>query len=145
MATFSNQHQFAFKAVDAISGENLEGTFVFNKILSYGQQLRFDTLYRKYLGEGDPKFASPEARLRATVLAEINSSLVSAPKFWVNSFDGLNLLDDNIATEIWTKIREVQNEATAARAEKDEAAAAALKAKIEKDAFEIDQTRAKEG
>lgn len=136
MPVFSNQSQFTFKGVDNVTGEKLEGTFTFNRILSYGQQLRYDVLYRKYLGDGDPKYAHPLAQQRAKILAEINSSLISAPAFWVNSDGGLNLLDDNTAVEIWTKIMEVQNEAAEARAAKDKEAAEKLQAKIEKDAAE---------
>jgi hypothetical protein len=142
MAVKSNTQAFHLSVVGDKTGETLKGDFVTTRILSHRQQLLSDRLVREYLG-GDPKLASAEAYQRASILADINSALVTFPKFWREAGMGLDLIDDNVVAEVWNAVQKAQVDAVAEIQGKADTDATRLKAKVE-ETEEVRAAKAKE-
>jgi hypothetical protein len=103
----NNEKDFEINLIGDRSNEKWLGTFVCNKILSHRQQLLEDQLYQEHLGKGFAN-ASPRAREQAEILARIKVSLVKWPDWWKELGMGMDSVDDNLITEVWTAIMKIQ-------------------------------------
>ncbi|WNM70150.1 hypothetical protein [Myxococcus phage Mx1] len=140
MTLTAYQKQFSIHVVGEATGKTYTGDFVVQVVLGSRHHFLTDQLYRKYLG-GDPTHADSDVKFRAKVLSEINGAIVQAPLFWREEGDGVDLLDDNVLSEVYSgllkKVEEFENE----RQEKTKAAADKLKATVEKAAAKTDSAK----
>lgn len=128
-----NSQPVSISIVGVSTNETYKADFVFTQILSHRQQLLGDRLYREYLGGENPHQASLDAKQRAQLLADVNSAIQEpVPQFWRESGMGLDLLDDNVLTEVWSKLQKVFEDVAEKIKEKTDKDSARLKAKVEK-------------
>lgn len=132
MAMPPNTTQFSIHVVGDKTGETYKADFVTTKIPSHRQRLLQSELMRQYLGPTSPQHADEYARERAEIFATINSMLVGAPQFWKEKGNGLDLLDDNVISEVWTGVMKAQVDAVEAAKKKAEAATDRVKHAVEK-------------
>lgn len=93
------------------SGENFAGTFEIYLSLPLGKRLELDQYRRAYLGNQGNVLISAEidlveklANIRARVVLNTKDEPI-APRWWVESQYGLNLEDENVVSDIFTKIQ----------------------------------------
>lgn len=128
-----NSQLASISVVGNSTGETYKADFVITQILSHRQQLLNDRLFREYLGGENPSQASIDAKQRAQLLADINSSLQEpVPQFWREKGMGLDLLDDNVLMEVWAAVQKVFNEVAERIKEKTDKDADRLKKRVEK-------------
>lgn len=130
-----NAAVFSVSVVGDKTGETYKADFVTTQILSHRQQLLSDRLFREYLGGENPSFADVDSKERARILSDINAALVMPiPQFWREKGMGLDLLDDNIITDVWANVLRVQSERAKEIADKAKKDAERLKGAVEKGA-----------
>jgi hypothetical protein len=105
------QDSFTVSIKGETSGENFAGKFTVKTKLSHGNQLMQDQIRRQLLGP-QPVGVVPGDRATNTseILSQLQVRIVSAPSWWTNSDNGLNLDDDNIIVEVFTKATAVEVE-----------------------------------
>lgn len=128
-----NAERFSIHVVGDKTEQLYKADFTTTQILSHRQNLANDRLLREYLGGENPKYASEDARQRASFLADINSAILNPiPQFWREKGMGLDLLDDNVLMEIWAGVQRVQAEAVKAIMAKADKDAGRLKSAVER-------------
>jgi hypothetical protein len=129
MAT-SNTESFSVSVTGEVSGEKYPGMFKTKLRLSHREQLRLDEIRRELLGKNH-EAATPRAQSQANAFATIMVHLVESPKWWKDSDGGLDLEDDNILEEVYTKIIELKKSASSKlKTEADAAKAELAKAEV---------------
>lgn len=125
-----NEVSFSIHVIGNRTGQTWTGEFKVQKFLSHRAMLQKDQLLRKYLSGENPQIT---AQLElAAALSTCQSSLTKAPDWWNNSDSGLDLVDTNVLTEVYSQIVRVQDEAEKAVKAKAEAAAQELSSKATK-------------
>jgi hypothetical protein len=117
---------FTISVVGETSGETFRGEFRASKFLTHRQQLLLDQKRRELLGT-NPDSASVRARNQAEVFSQLFVRLTEAPRWWTESGNGMDLVDDNIMVEVFGGAMKVEEEAMAAIKKKAEEAREALK------------------
>ena len=107
------------------TGEVFPGKFWAKEKLSQADILAIDARRRELLGPNSAE-APLDIYNRATILAELAYRITGAPDWWKVSFNGLNLVDDNVVMEVYEKAKKVREDWLAAQKEKGEKARAAL-------------------
>jgi hypothetical protein len=100
---------FVLKVDGDITGETYQGNFECKRLLSHRDRINKDATRRNLLG-AQPEAASNDAIFRAEMLAHLGVSLTEVPKFWKESNNGLDLFDDNVVIDLYTKVTEIQAE-----------------------------------
>ncbi len=126
---------FTVKVKGDYSNEEWAGAFKMKTRLSYRETLKQDQIRRELLGPDPTNNASEDAKGIAQVFSFLGVYLISAPRWWTESNNGLDMADNNVAPEVYQKaieklaesIKEREAEAEAARkaVEKDAAAQSA--------------------
>jgi len=107
MAIFTPETEvFSLSVVGEASKTTWAGEFSVKTKLSWRDQLQMDKTRRELLG-ADAQGASPDAVAQAVILAELGVRIVKSPTWWMESNRGLDLVDDNVLTEIYQKVRTV--------------------------------------
>lgn len=107
MAIFTPETEvFTLSVVGDSSKVTWAGEFSVKTKLSWRDQLQMDKARRELLG-ADAQAASPDAVAQAVILAELGVRIVKSPSWWTESNRGLDLVDDNVLTEIYQKVRTV--------------------------------------
>lgn len=117
---------FTISVVGEVSGETFRGEFRALKFLTHRQQLLLDQKRRELLG-GNAEFSSQRARNQAEIFSQLFVRLSEAPKWWLESGNGMDLVDDNIMVEVFNAAMKVEEEAVASVKKKAEEAKEALK------------------
>jgi hypothetical protein len=117
---------FTISVVGEVSGETFRGEFRALKFLTHRQQLMLDQKRRELLG-GNAEFSSQRARNQAEIFSQLFVRLSEAPKWWVESGNGMDLVDDNIMVEVFNAAMKVEEEAVSSVKKKAEDAKEALK------------------
>lgn len=101
----------------SVEGENskelFRGEFKAKSRLTHREQMRRDQIRRELLG-GDPKFADSRAINQAEIFSQLSVRIVKAPNWWVDAQGGLDLTDDSVIVEIYTKVMRLEADALAA-------------------------------
>jgi hypothetical protein len=118
---------FEIHIVGDETGETFTGKFFAKEKLSQADILAIDSRRRELLGPNGAE-ASNSIYNRATILAELAFRITGAPDWWKTSFNGLNIVDDNVVMEVHEKVVKVREDWLAAQKEKGEKARAALAA-----------------
>lgn len=117
---------FTISVVGEVSGETFRGEFRALKFLTHRQQLLLDQKRRELLG-ANAEFSSARARNQAEIFSQLFVRLSEAPKWWIESGNGMDLVDDNIMVEVFNAAMKVEEEAINAVKKKAEEAKEALK------------------
>jgi hypothetical protein len=106
---FQETQEFSISLTGDISNEKWVGQFKCLRRLSHRSELQKDRIYRDLLGP-NPENAAQVNKDRADILAEISVSLVSVPKWFSETNNGLDLVDNNVITTIWGEIIRIRSE-----------------------------------
>jgi hypothetical protein len=117
---------FTISVVGDITGETFRGDFRAYKFLTHRQQLMLDQRRREILGTL-PDGASVRAVNQATIFAQVQVRLSDAPKWWIESGNGIDLVDDNVVLAVFDNVMKVEQEALEAVKKKAEDAKESLK------------------
>jgi hypothetical protein len=121
-----NDQAFTVSVVGETSGETFRGEFRAVKFLTHRQQLLLDQKRRELLGTS-PDQAGVRAKNQAEIFAQLFVRLSSAPKWWLESGQGMDLVDDNVMVEVFQSAVKVEEEAVAEMKKRAEAAKEQLK------------------
>jgi hypothetical protein len=113
------------------SGETYMGSFKCLRRLSHRQELARDRKYRELLGE-NPDSASQNAKDKAEVFADLYVCLAEVPAWWKEAGFGIDLVDDNVISEVWSETIKIRLAAIKEVQDKGKAAEARLKEMAEK-------------
>jgi hypothetical protein len=114
-----NSDTFVVNLIGDQTGETHTGKFVAKKRLSFNDQMRRDNFRRQFLGAA-PGEPSPRAASMATIFSELLVRLIEAPSWWVESDEGRDLEDENVAVDVYEKALKIEvagREEVAKRAE----------------------------
>lgn len=117
---------FTVSVVGETSGETFRGEFRAVKFLTHRQQLLLDQKRRELLG-GVPEQAGVRAKNQAEIFAQLYVRLSDAPRWWLESGSGMDLIDDNVMVEVFQGAMKVEEEALTEMKKKAEAAKEQLK------------------
>lgn len=117
---------FTVSVVGETSGETFRGEFRAVKFLTHRQQLLLDQKRREILGTHSES-ASVRAQNQAEIFAQLFVRLSDAPKWWVESGQGMDLVDDNVMIEVFQAAMQVEKEALEELKKKAEKAREQLK------------------
>jgi hypothetical protein len=117
---------FTISVVGEVSGETFRGEFRAFKFLTHRQQLLLDQKRRELLG-ANAEFSSARARNQAEIFSQLFVRLSEAPKWWIESGNGMDLVDDNIMVEVFNAVMKVEEEAVNVVKKKADEAKEALK------------------
>jgi hypothetical protein len=117
---------FTVSVVGETTGETFRGEFRAYKFLTHRQQLMLDQKRRELLG-ANAETASVRARNQSEVFSQLFVRLSEAPKWWLESGNGMDLVDDNVMVEVFTAAMKVEEEAVASVRKKAEEAKESLK------------------
>lgn len=105
-----NDQAFTVSVVGETSGETFRGEFRAVKFLTHRQQLLLDQKRRELLGT-NPDSANVRAQNQAEIFSQLFVRLSSAPKWWLESGQGLDLVDDNVMVEVFQGAMQVEKQA----------------------------------
>lgn len=117
---------FDVNVVGDRTGEKWFGQFSSLKRLSHRQELLRDKIRRELLGTNQ-EGVSRRALDQADMLSELQVSLIDTPSWWKEAGNGIDLGDDNILTEVYTKVIEIKLKAIEEIQKKGEEAGTKLK------------------
>lgn len=123
----SNSANFTISVLGDKTNTTWAGEFSCKPLLSHRDELVRDSRKRELLGAVNPQFADPRALNQADVFAELFVRLTKAPSFWVESGNGLDLLDDNVVAAIYREVMRLEKEAFDAIKKQAETAKADLR------------------
>jgi len=123
--------QFEVHIFGEESGDLFAGKFRAREKLSWSNRLEIDRIRRELLGPSGAE-AGVEVQGRATILAELAVRVTESPEWFKTARNGLDLIDDNLVMEIYSKTQDIQQKWQAAQKEKAEAAKKALLATQDK-------------
>jgi len=101
----------SFNIVGERTGRTYSGSFTFKAMASQRDEFDADLRRRQILGpspDGTPPAAN--LQMKAFILGQIYSRSIVAPDFWVQSSDGLDILDQNVVYEIYEAIVKIDEE-----------------------------------
>jgi hypothetical protein len=100
--------------------EQWAGSFKIKTKLSHRDNLKQDQIRRELIGN-KPDGAYSDVQGTATIFAFLQTYIIDAPKWWRENGEGLDLLDSNVAIEVWNaaikRLKELQDEKTKAAEE----------------------------
>jgi hypothetical protein len=105
-----NDQAFTVSVVGETSGETFRGEFRAVKFLTHRQQLLLDQKRRELLGT-NPDSANVRAQNQAEIFSQLFVRLSNAPKWWMESGQGLDLVDDNVMVEVFQGAMQVEKQA----------------------------------
>ena len=117
---------FTVSVVGDVSGETFRGEFRAVKFLTHRQQLLLDQKRREFLGT-NPEAAGVRAKNQAEILSQLAVRLTDAPRWWLESGSGMDLVDGNVMVEVFQATMKVEEEAVAEMKKRAEAAKELLK------------------
>lgn len=117
---------FTVSVVGETSGETFRGEFRAVKFLTHRQQLLLDQKRREILGV-NPESASTRAANQAEIFAQLFVRLSDAPKWWLESGNGMDLVDDNVMVEVFNGAMQVEKAAIEEMKKRAEEAQSRLK------------------
>lgn len=117
---------FEISIIGDKSGQKWVGKFSAYRRLSHRQELAKDKYQRELIG-GDPKFASERTISQAEVIADLKVCIHQAPQWWKEVGEGLDLVDDNVLSSVWSETVRIRLEALQEVQKKAESAEKALK------------------
>lgn len=100
---------FEISVTGDTTGEKFLGNFECKIRLTHREMLLKDKIRRELLGESSVN-ASQLALDEAEVISELSVRITKAPGWWDNSNKGLDLYDYNLLTEIYNKVKDIENE-----------------------------------
>lgn len=121
-----NSVPFSISVVGETTGETFRGDFEAVKFLSHRQQLVLDQERRRLVGN-NAEDATDIARSLAQLFANCNVRLTKTPSWWSEAGNGIDLVDDNVALEVYTQAMKVQEDASKEITEKAKKAREDLK------------------
>lgn len=113
------------------SKEKWVGKFIVKTQLSPREILRKDQIRRDLIGQEKDCQASLEAKSIATVFSTLWVHLMEAPNWWKDQGNGIDMVDENVATEVYLKLAEIMNKEAKEREELAEKAKAAIEKPVE--------------
>ena len=122
--------KFAINCEGQDTKQRYTGDFAARRYLSQNLKMQRSRLIREFLGEF-AHYATDQDRLRAIALAECIVYLSSAPDWWKQANNGIELKDDNVVDEVWAGIAKVTGRTRAEQEKKANADAAALRDAVE--------------
>ncbi len=105
-----NTEQFTISVVGDVSGEKFFGIFKAKKCLTHRDRLNQDRVRRELLGTLNPDGASVGAHSIAEAISQITVRLTDSPPWWQGSSNGIDLVDGNVITEIYTSVIKIEND-----------------------------------
>lgn len=127
MAVGVNTAKFNISLDGDSTGEKWIGEFTVKTRLSHRDQMRRDQFRRELLGDARPDMASPRALNQASIFSDLQVRIVDAPKWWLEAANGLDLLDDNVVGEVYSKALEEESKVLQAIKKEGEEAVKDLK------------------
>jgi hypothetical protein len=99
---FSKDSTFTIHNVTGeTSGETFSGAFRVLLVLSHAQQLERDRIRRELLGGQAQAAADERAANQARIFSDLAVRIASAPRFWTESNNGLELVDDSVVKAVY--------------------------------------------
>ncbi len=123
-----NEAEFAVNETGEFTGNQYPGTFKIKLRLSHRDRLRLDQMRRELLGpspDGQPPLI--EAANTAEIFSYLWTRIISAPSWWVNAGNGIDLEDNKVVSVVYAKTVEKVNEAIEALNKKGDEAKEDLK------------------
>lgn len=117
-----SEPSFQVKVKGDYSGEEWFGTFRMKTRLSYRETLKQDQIRRELLGPDPANNATEDAKSIAQVFSFLWVYLTETPRWWKETNNGIDMADNNVATEVYAKAIEKLKEAVEAREAKAEEA-----------------------
>lgn len=122
----SNETSFSVNVTAQASGENFAGSFKVRKRLSHMQSLRRDELRRELLGARAEN--APDAmKQNAYILSTCAAYIIDGPRWWGETNNGLDLVDEEPVAAVFAEISKVQEAVTKELEEKAKKATEILK------------------
>ena len=114
------EKEFEVSIVGEFTGEKWTGTFKVKTLMSMSDTIRADQIRRELLG-ANPSEASILAINMAEIFSQLQARVIKAPTWWTEKRNGLDLVDTNVALEIYNTTIAAEKEVLDARAKKAEA------------------------
>jgi hypothetical protein len=109
------------KVTGSLTGEEWAGEFEFWTILTHRQQMDRDRLRRDFLGARELE-APNRTQSQAEAIADLQVRIFKAPKWWMLSNGGQDLVDDEVLTAVYDMVIKAENDFLLERAKKVAAA-----------------------
>ncbi len=103
--------QLFFESTEAgeISGEKYQGTFEVRKVLTPAQKAQADVERRNFLGNPlAGEAVDPETAELAFAISQLKVRIVKAPKWYQESNNLKNFIDNNVLVELVNKVIEIE-------------------------------------
>jgi hypothetical protein len=107
MSEILNQAKFTMSTVGEVSGLTYAGEFSIKIRLSHRDTLKMDSIRRDLLGDFS-EGASSDAIDLANVIAFLGVHVLSAPSWWRDAGNGLDLEDGNVLKSVIEGIRKIK-------------------------------------
>ena len=130
MATQLNDEAFTVSIVGEETKEKWFGEFRALRRLSHRQQMERDRIRRGLLGDL-PQYASARTMEQAIIFADLAVSVTKSPKWWAETGQGQDLVDDNVLREVWKGVQKVQGNVLEEEKKETEEAVKVLKKAVE--------------
>ena len=121
---------FEISVVGDTSGDKWFGKFSAIRRLPHRLQMMRSRIRREMLG-AFPEKASQRDIEQAVMLSELAVSITKAPKWWLETDSGQEMIDDNVIIELYNKIQSIRDDDQKEEDAKTKADAAALKKAVE--------------
>lgn len=95
------------------TGRNYNGQFTTKTVSTMKDEFQADLRRRQVIGPS-PDGTPPASNLqwRAFMIGQISTKVLDAPKWWIDSYDGLELEDSNVITELYEAVLKAEEEIT---------------------------------
>ena len=124
---------FSVNVVGDTTGEQFTGDFQAKSFLSFRDVLQVDKYRRDLLGD-KPEQASVRAVNQAEIFAQLWVRLAVTPAWWKDHANGLDLADDNLIEDVFTKTVGVETAEREDLKKRGDVALAKLKGIVDEDA-----------
>lgn len=122
---------FMVNIIGEDTGRTYSGKFVVKTRITRRDHFIADERRRILLG-ANPAAASPAVQGEAFIFGQLAVRIVEAPKFWMDSDNGLDLEDANVVGEIFKLVMDKEEEFQKSLKEKADEATKALSKKVNK-------------
>lgn len=107
-----NEVSFTVSVNGEVTGEKFYGTFKCKTRLSHRDMLTIDKIRRELLGTNAEE-ASPDARAFAAAIAQLSVRLTSAPAWWTDNGNGMDLSDEEVVAAVLSEAIKAETDARA--------------------------------
>jgi len=95
-------------SIGEITGQKYFGSFKIKVILTHDERFAIERTYKRLLP--DDKGVEQEISLRAAGIAELDQRIVEAPKWWIDSRNGRDLVDSQPIYDLVVAVNKLYEE-----------------------------------